>query len=149
MDTLSKERRSWNMSRIRGQDTGPERLVRSLLHRMGFRFRLHRADLPGKPDLVLPKWRVVVLVHGCFWHRHRGCRLAYTPKSRNEFWSRKFTRNIERDLEVQRQLRKLKWRVIVIWECELEDQSTLCRRLRTLICWNQAKTSPVASRGRS
>ena len=85
------------MSRIRGRDTAPELLVRSALHRAGYRFRLHREDLPGRPDIVLPKYRTVVFVHGCFWHRHKGCRFAYTPKSRVAFWNDKFRRNVERD----------------------------------------------------
>ncbi len=118
-DRIPPEHRSWNMSRIRGRDTKPEVLVRSLLHRMGYRFRLHRTDLPGKPDIVLPKYRTIVLVHGCFWHRHRNCRFAYTPKSRMEFWNAKFARNVERDLDVRRQLRKLGWKVVVVWECQL------------------------------
>ena len=96
-DILSKERRSWNMSRIRGSDTKPELLVRSLLHRMGYRFRLHRKDLPGRPDIVLPKYRTVIFVHGCFWHRHKGCKYAYTPKSRTDFWQNKFQGTVERD----------------------------------------------------
>ncbi|MBU1162905.1 MAG: DNA mismatch endonuclease Vsr, partial [Proteobacteria bacterium] len=86
MDIISKEKRSWNMSRIRGKDTKPEIIVRSMLHRMGYRFRLHRKDLPGKPDIVLPKYKTVIFVHGCFWHRHKGCKYAYTPKSRVKFW---------------------------------------------------------------
>ena len=128
-DQITKEHRSWNMSRIRDRDTKPEILVRSLLHRMGYRFRLHRTDLPGRPDIVLPKHKTVVFVHGCFWHRHRNCRLAYTPKTRTEFWDTKFTRNVERDLEVRRELRKLGWNVIVVWECELAKSGTLHTRL--------------------
>ena len=129
MDRLSREQRSWNMSRIRGRDTGPERVVRSLLHRMGFRFRLHRADLPGRPDIVLPKYRTVILVHGCFWHRHRGCRYAYVPKSRKDFWTRKFARNVERDKEVRQLLRKAGWKLLVVWECETADPDGLAFRL--------------------
>ena len=117
------------MSRIRGRDTGPERIVRSMLHCMGYRFRLNRADLPGKPDIVLPKYGTVVFVHGCFWHRHRGCRYAYTPKSRVTFWQRKFRRNIERDREVRRKLRALGWWVLVVWECELSKPERLARYL--------------------
>src|SRR5208282_4316998 len=100
MDSLSPERRSWNMSRIRAKDTRPERLVRSLLHNLGYRFRLNRKDVPGRPDIVLPKYRAAIYVHGCFWHRHEGCALAYTPKSNLEFWNKKFARNKERDAEV-------------------------------------------------
>lgn len=129
MDRLTTEQRSWNMSRIRGKDTSPERAVRSLLHRLGYRFRLHSQSLPGKPDLVLPKYGAVVLVHGCFWHRHRGCPYAYAPKTRKEFWSRKFTGNVERDRRVARELRRLGWRVLIVWECELCDVEQLSVRL--------------------
>jgi len=86
MDNLTKEKRSWNMSRIKGKDTKPELYVRSILHSLGYRFRLHRKDLPGKPDIVLPKYQTVIFVHGCFWHRHQGCKLAYNPKSRIYFY---------------------------------------------------------------
>lgn len=133
MDRLSKELRSWNMSRIRCRDTRPERVVRSLLHGMGFRFRLCRADLPGKPDITLPKWRAVVLVHGCFWHRHRGCRFAYTPKSRIRFWNRKFQQNVVRDRLALRRLRLLGWRVLVVWECQTRFPDGLARRLQRQI----------------
>ena len=94
MDRLNKQRRSWNMSRIKSKDTAPEILVRSTLHAMGYRFRLHYRMLPGKPDIVLPKYRVVVFVHGCFWHRH-GCKFSYTPKSRVAFWEAKFNQNVK------------------------------------------------------
>ena len=104
MDTLTPERRSWNMSRIRSGDTAPERLVRSLLHRMGYRFRLHRKDLPGKPDIVLPRHQTVILVHGCYWHRHADCRLAYSPKSNMDFWQAKFRENVSRDLRQSQEL---------------------------------------------
>ena len=129
VDTLPPEKRSWNMSRIRGRDTSPERLVRSLLHRLGYRFRLNRKDLPGRPDIVLPKHRTVVFVHGCFWHRHEGCRYAYTPKSRTEFWQRKFARNVARDREVRDALERQGWRVLWVWECEIKDIAALTDRL--------------------
>jgi DNA mismatch endonuclease (patch repair protein) len=134
MDTLSRERRSWNMSRIRGRDTRPEKIVRSALHRMGFRFRLHRRGLPGSPDIVLPRHRVAIFVHGCFWHRHPRCRFAYTPKSRLEFWSRKFEENKARDRRARRALRRQGWRVLTVWECQTEKPAALaeylCRELR-------------------
>jgi DNA mismatch endonuclease (patch repair protein) len=130
MDSLSPERRSWNMSRIRGKDTRPEKLVRSLLHGLGYRFRLNRKDVPGKPDIVLPKYRTAIYVHGCYWHRHAGCHLAYTPKSNLEFWSKKFARNVERDAEVSAALRSTGWKQIVVWECETRDVATLAARLR-------------------
>jgi DNA mismatch endonuclease (patch repair protein) len=124
MDRISKAHRSWNMSRIRGKDTTPERLVRSALHRMGYRFRLHRKDLPGKPDIVLPKHRVVIFVHGCFWHRHPRCRYSTTPKTNRKFWNAKFKTNVERDRRVRRELRKLGWKVVVVWECQVRARSS-------------------------
>ena len=107
------------MSRIRSRDTKPEMVVRRLLHSLGHRYRLHRKGLPGKPDIVLPKYRTVIFVHGCFWHRHPGCKYAYTPKSRLEFWNKKFDENVRRDRENKKALRKLGWKVIVVWECEI------------------------------
>lgn len=130
MDSLSPERRSWNMSRIRAKDTRPERLVRSLLHNLGYRFRLNRKDVPGRPDIVLPKYRTAIYVHGCFWHRHKGCTLAYTPKSNLEFWSKKFSRNEERDAEVAAALKETGWKQIVVWECETRNEVALARRLK-------------------
>lgn len=117
------------MSRIRGRDTTPERLVRSLLHRMGYRFRLHRKDLPDRPDIVLPRYRTVVMVHGCYWHRHPACHLAYTPKSNREFWGKKFAENVRRDSLQYEELRAMGWRVIVVWECETKDLQALSGRL--------------------
>ncbi len=126
-DIVSPERRSEIMARIRDRDTGPELRVRRAAHAMGLRFRLHRRDLPGSPDLVFPKYRTALFVHGCFWHRHEGCPRAYVPKSRMEFWNRKFAANVERDRRVSEALRKLGWRPVVIWECETEDRSALKR----------------------
>jgi len=118
------------MSRIRGRDTAPERLVRSTLHRAGYRFRLHRKDLPGRPDIVLPKYRTVVFVHGCFWHRHSRCRFAYTPKSRVAFWNAKFAANVERDRHNVRELKRLGWRVVTVWECQAASAPRWLRKLR-------------------
>lgn len=129
MDRLTKERRSWNMSRIRSRDTEPERIVRSILHRLGYRFRLHRRDLPGNPDIVLPRHRTVIFVHGCFWHRHSRCKFAYTPKSRTAFWRKKFADNITRDKRAMRGLRKDKWRVRIIWECQVHNREWLAAHL--------------------
>lgn len=129
MDSISPERRSWNMSRIRGSDTRPEMAVRSLLHRAGFRFRLHVRGLPGRPDIVLPRHRTVVFVHGCFWHRHPGCRCAYNPKTRRGFWQSKFRANRRRDSRNLRALQSLGWRTIVVWECELAKPDVLAARL--------------------
>jgi len=131
-DTISEERRSWNMSRIKGKDTKPELIVRSLLHKMGYRFRIHRKDLPGKPDIVLPKYKTVILVHGCFWHRHKDCKYAYTPKSRIEFWQDKFHGNVERDKKHQKQLKALGLKVHVIWECETKDLACLTSKINSL-----------------
>lgn len=118
------------MSRIRGKDTNPERIVRSMLHRMGYRFRLHDRRLPGNPDIVLPKYKTVILVHGCFWHRHEGCKHAYTPKTRTDFWKAKFKLNVDRDRKSTNQLKKIGWRVIVVWECQLRDPQVVQTSLR-------------------
>ena len=131
-DRISRERRSWNMGRIRGRDTAPEIAVRSILHRQGLRFRIHDRRLPGRPDVVLSRWRTAVFVHGCFWHRHAACRFAYTPKTRLEFWTAKFGSNTQRDKRNQRELADAGWRVVVIWECELADLPRLGRRVRRL-----------------
>ena len=120
VDRISKEHRSWNMSRIRYKDTVPEKHLRSLLHRAGYRFRLHQPNLPGRPDLVLPKYRAVIFVHGCYWHRHKDCPNATTPKSFTDFWQDKFDGTVERDKRKARELSRMGWRVITVWECELE-----------------------------
>jgi DNA mismatch endonuclease, patch repair protein len=127
MDILTKEKRSWNMSRILCKDTKPEKIVRSALHKSGFRFRLHAKGLIGKPDIVLPRYHAVIFVHGCFWHRHPGCKYAYTPKTRKAFWKNKFKENIDRFSLVKRKLDKLGWRVIVLWECEIKFADKLKR----------------------
>lgn len=132
VDRISSEHRSWNMGRIKGRDTAPELAVRSVLHRLGLRFRLHRRDLPGKPDIVLTRWKTAVFVHGCFWHRHAGCRFAYTPKSRLDFWNRKFDDTTKRDERNQRDLGAAGWRVVVVWECEVENRARLSKRLEDL-----------------
>ena len=132
-DIVDSRRRSELMAGIRGHDTAPELAVRRIAHRMGLRFRLHRKDLPGRPDLVLPKHRLAVLVHGCFWHRHEDCRYAYTPKSRVVFWTEKFAQNIARDRDNEQALRNLGWRVLVIWECETRDEESIEQRLAEFI----------------
>lgn len=129
MDHLTVKERSWNMSRIRSCDTKPEIIVRSILHSLGYRFRLHRNDLPGRPDIVLPKYRTVILVHGCFWHRHKYCKYAYNPKSRINFWQNKFLENIKRDRKTRSALHKAGWKVIVVWECELKEPDNIVVRL--------------------
>ncbi|AJP47681.1 endonuclease [Rugosibacter aromaticivorans] len=142
MDTLTSEKRSWNMSRIRGANTKPELAVRSMLHRMGYRFRILNKTLPGRPDIVLPKYRAAIFVHGCFWHRHQGCKYAYTPKSRLDFWGPKFEGNVMRDKNNLSLLRKTGWLPIVVWECEIKRNADaalgrvsgiLQRRLKKLV----------------
>jgi DNA mismatch endonuclease, patch repair protein len=133
VDTLTIEERSRNMSKIRSKNTGPERAVRSLLHRAGYRFRLHVKDLPGKPDIVLPKYGAVVFVHGCFWHRHKGCKDATTPKTNKRFWADKFARNVANDQKYTRQLRRKGWRVIVVWECQLKAPDKVLARLQRFL----------------
>lgn len=123
MDSLTQEKRSWNMSRIKGKNTRPEIAMRSLLHRNGFRFRLQAKELPGKPDIVLPKFKTVIFVHGCFWHRHKNCKYCYTPKSRKDFWTDKFNRTIQRDAEQVSALKQLGWEPVIVWECELKESS--------------------------
>lgn len=120
MDILTPEKRSWNMSRIQSKNTKAELAVRSSLHKIGYRFRLNDKTLPGKPDIVLPKYKTVIFVHGCFWHRHSGCKYAYIPKSRIDFWNNKFTDNIERDKRNISALQKEGWCPIVIWECKIK-----------------------------
>lgn len=131
-DRLSPERRSWLMSRVGSNDTGPEMRVRKVAHAMGLRFRLHRKDLPGHPDIVFPRWRIAIFVHGCFWHRHLGCKKATTPKSNVEFWTRKFEANVARDIRTQRELEDLGWKVAVIWECGTKSPSEIHRQLTEL-----------------
>lgn len=119
-DKLTPERRSWNMSRIKGKDTKIEVEVRKYLFSKGYRFRKNDKRYPGKPDIVLPKYHVAIFVHGCFWHRHEGCKDATTPKTRTEFWLEKFDKNVKNDQLKQEKLRELGWKVIVIWECEIK-----------------------------
>lgn len=121
VDVVDPTTRSRMMSNITGRNTEPELLVRKFLFREGFRFRVHVKTLPGRPDIVLPKYKAIVLVHGCFWHRHEGCKLAASPKTRPEFWSNKLEQNVLRDKYNEAALQELGWRVIVAWECRLSD----------------------------
>lgn len=134
-DTLTSKERSERMSRVRSADTKPEMFVRRLVHGVGYRYRLHRRDLPGTPDLVFPSKRRVIFVHGCFWHRHpdSGCALARLPKSRLDFWKAKLEGNRERDVKNQRELRELGWNVMVIWECQLRDVGMLRARIEEFL----------------
>lgn len=130
-DTFTPEERSEIMRRVKDKDTKPEVRIRSALHRMGYRFRLHRKDLPGNPDIVLPKHRTVIFVHGCFWHQHPGCRKATIPRNNYDYWERKLRRNVQRDQAAKLLLDELGWRVLTLWECEIpREETTLGTRLR-------------------
>jgi DNA mismatch endonuclease, patch repair protein len=123
MDVFNREKRSEVMSRVRSKDTRPELVVRRALHRRGLRFRLHGRDLPGKPDIVFPSRRVVVFIHGCFWHRHPGCRRTTTPASNSAFWKAKFDATVKRDAEAMFALEAAGWTALVIWECEIRPSA--------------------------
>lgn len=132
-DVHSKAQRSFNMSRIRSRDTGPEMKLRSALHRAGLRFRLHRRDLPGRPDIVLPKSQIAIFVHGCFWHQHTGCRYSTTPATNADFWIEKFRKNTERDKANIEELQRIGWTVLIVWECEIKmSVVAAAERIRTL-----------------
>ncbi|MBZ5681468.1 MAG: DNA mismatch endonuclease Vsr [Acidobacteriia bacterium] len=133
MDTISITRRSENMRRIRSKDTKPEMAVRSLVHRLGYRFRLHRNDLPGRPDLVFPSSRKLIFVHGCFWHQHKRCTDGRLPKSRKSYWKPKLQANTERDKRHRAKLRSLGWDVLVIWDCETANMAKLVTKLRQFL----------------
>jgi DNA mismatch endonuclease, patch repair protein len=137
-DVYSSETRSKVMSKVHGKNTRQEMFIRSLLHSLGFRFRLYRRDLPGNPDIVLPKWKAVVFVNGCFWHQHDGCRRASRPKSNVGYWDAKLSRNIERDKRNQQWLHELGWRTIIVWECDTKNHQHIERFLR------EAITNPTA-----
>jgi DNA mismatch endonuclease (patch repair protein) len=133
VDTLTPAARSKRMSLIRGKNTGPELTVRRLIYAAGYRYRLHCMKLPGRPDLVFPRRRKVIFVHGCFWHRHEGCRLARLPKSRLEFWGEKLEGNRQRDTRNLEALCALGWAALVVWECELADEKALIERIRAFL----------------
>jgi DNA mismatch endonuclease (patch repair protein) len=124
MDTVDKATRSKIMSKVGQKATGPEMKLRLALHKAGFRYRVNVRDLPGSPDLVFPKYRAVIFVHGCFWHRHKGCKYTTIPKDRFEFWNAKFDANVARDAKNVDELEKLGWRVLIVWECELKEKKT-------------------------
>lgn len=124
MDIVDPEVRSRMMSSIRGRDTKPEMLVRRYLHSRGMRFRIHRRDLPGRPDLTLPKWNAAIFIHGCFWHGHEQCRYFRLPATRTDFWKTKISGNAVRDARAEDGLRNLGWRVLVVWECAMRDHTT-------------------------
>lgn len=133
-DIWSKEKRSEVMAKIRSKDTKPEILLRSLLHKNGYRYRLHKKGLPGRPDIVLLKHETVIFVNGCFWHHHKGCQDGRIPKTRPEWWEAKIERNINRDKKTHRQLRALGWRVLVVWECEVKkNPERVLSRIKRLL----------------
>ena len=140
MDTFSPQKRSSVMACVKSRDTGPEKLVRSLLHAMGYRFRLYRKDLPGTPDIVLPRYGTVMFVHGCFWHQHDGCKRAKLPATNTDFWQKKLTANKKRDARIAEELEELGWKVLVIWECELKNREALCEHIRQCLP-NERKVS--------
>lgn len=129
-DKFTPEKRSKIMSSVKGRDTGPEKAVRSMLHAMGYRFRLHEKRLPGKPDIVLPRHQKVIFVHGCFWHGHQGCSRSKRPKSNVDFWNHKIDGNIRRDAEIQEKLRMAGWEILTVWQCQIRDKELLESRLR-------------------
>jgi DNA mismatch endonuclease (patch repair protein) len=134
-DVHSKETRSYNMSQIKGRNTKPEMLVRKFLHAQGFRYKLHDKTLPGRPDIVLPKYKTVILIHGCFWHGHNGCKYFVVPKTRTEWWLQKINGNIANDEKAVKALKKDGWKIITIWECDLKQdklENTLKKIIRAL-----------------
>lgn len=146
MDSLTKEQRSWVMSRVRSENTTPERIVRSFLYQRGFRFRLHEKSLPGSPDIVLPKYRTVIEIRGCFWHRHPGCKVAGMPLSNVDFWNAKFERNVARDKKNEVAISNLGWNLIVVWGCQVRDKTVLDRlpaRIKAGVFKAQRKTLNV------
>jgi DNA mismatch endonuclease, patch repair protein len=145
MDTLTEAERSERMSRIRSKDTRPELAVRQALFGLGYRYQLHRKDLPGKPDIVFPSRKKALFVHGCFWHAHEGCKVANLPKSRTEFWQAKFQRNVERDKLNKRALRRMGWSTLTVWECETKRPDRLLRRVTGYL----GPAGPKVNKGRS
>lgn len=133
MDTISIEKRRLIMSRVKGADTQPEKIVRSMLHKMGYRFRIHRKDLPGKPDIVLPKYKSIIFIHGCFWHRHNCSNGVRVPKSNQEYWIPKLENNKIRDEKNQTILLKNGWKILIVWECMLKDKVKLTELLKNFL----------------
>jgi DNA mismatch endonuclease (patch repair protein) len=141
-DTFTPQQRSAVMAKVKNRDTSPELTVRKLLHRLGYRFRVQRRDLPGTPDIVLPKYRTAIFAHGCFWHGHPDCKRAARPTSNTDFWNEKIDKNIARDAEAQRQLEALGWRVLVVWQCQVRDLKLLEERLRLFLSGGTSHTGP-------
>ncbi|MCL2519088.1 MAG: very short patch repair endonuclease [Oscillospiraceae bacterium] len=133
MDHLKEEERSWNMRRIKSKNTKPEIIFRKLIHRVGYRYRLHDKKLPGKPDLVLKKFKTAIFIHGCFWHQHEKCLKAATPKSNIDYWGKKLVKNLERDADNIRRLKYGGWHVFIVWECELKNPERIFKRFESFI----------------
>lgn len=133
MDIWSKEKRSKVMARIKSKHTNPELIIRSLVHRLGYRYRLHWKNLPGKPDLVFAKRRKVIFINGCFWHRHKNCKFAQIPKSNIEYWKIKFEQNQKRDARNQEKLKKLGWSILVLWECQIKNIEALRGKIKRFL----------------
>ena len=134
MDNLTPEQRSVNMSRIRSRDTGPEMRVRQLLDKRRFRYETHDKSLPGCPDIIFPKRKLIIFIHGCFWHQHKNCKDCAMSKTNPEFWGPKLEGNAARDKRIQARLRRMGWRVSVVWECDSENELRLERRLNRILC---------------
>ncbi len=132
-DTMTPEERSARMSLVRNKDSKPEMRVRSVVHRLGYRFRLHNRKLPGKPDIVLPRHRKIIFVHGCYWHQHGVCRALAIPENNPDFWRKKFAENVQRDENIIRELTELGWQVLVVWECETKDAIALKEKLASFL----------------
>lgn len=143
VDIVDKATRSRMMAGIRGRNTKPELVLRKALHALGFRYRLHAKNVAGRPDLVLPRYRAVIFVHGCFWHRHEGCRYATTPATRPEFWQAKFSANVARDIAVRDTLLETGWRVATVWECELRKPEQVEAAARHLSNWLRSETADI------
>ena len=133
MDVFDKTKRSWIMARVKNKDTAPEITVRSIVHKLGFRFRKNRTDLPGRPDIVLPRHRKVIFVHGCFWHGHKNCKRAGRPASNKAFWRKKLDANIARDKKNAQTLRREGWKVMTIWQCQMRDENRLVNRIESFL----------------
>nr|WP_255333632.1 very short patch repair endonuclease [Thiomonas sp. FB-Cd] len=142
---MTAEKRSRMMATIRGKDTAVELAVRRQLHALGYRFRLHRGDLSGRPDIVLPRFRVAVFVHGCFWHRHRGCGYAATPKTRADFWQAKFEANVRRDALAVESLARAGWRVAILWECAIGPDGLEAANLARFRAWLEGQAAAPAT----
>jgi len=131
VDNLTSEQRKRAMSRVQQQNTKPEKIVCSILHRLGFRFRKNVSSLIGKPDIVLPKYKTIIFVHGCFWHQHTGCRKSRRPTTNTEFWNEKLDKNMERDKQTEAKLKNLGWNILTVWDCEIKDKELLIEKLKS------------------